>query len=172
MHSFCLPEKSVNFCFVLVVSVRSEEARVRSEATVRTIFGEGSLCICWNEGKLRMTNGSWNILLIAYLLRGEKLEKSELKFNYQFNIGATAEVSRQLRLTGAIPLDIHRYWLLWITMELHISSLIQTHICGFSKLRQVFVAAWRKMKFILHLLHPNINNFVQPNLLRRGNWKV
>ena len=107
MHSFCLPEKSVNFCFVLVVSVRSEEARVRSEATVRTIFGEGSLCICWNEGKLRMTNGSWNILLIAYLLRGEKLEKSELKFNYQFNIGATAEVSRQLRLTGAIPLDIH-----------------------------------------------------------------
>ena len=31
MHSFCLSEASVNFCFVLVVRLKSQEERVRSE---------------------------------------------------------------------------------------------------------------------------------------------
>ena len=60
----------MNFCFVLVVRLKSQEERVRSELgqyldRFDSVYVEMALSI-------RMTNGTCNILLIAYLLYRER----------------------------------------------------------------------------------------------------
>ena len=70
VHSFCLSEASVNFCFVLVVRLKSQEERVRSQLgqyldRFDSVYVEMAL-------SCRMTNGTCYILLIAYLLKREK----------------------------------------------------------------------------------------------------
>ena len=73
----------MNFCFALVVRLKSQEERVRSQLgqyldRFDSVYVEMAL-------SCRMTNGTCNILLIAYLLKREKIHR------YSQNISLTCE---------------------------------------------------------------------------------
>ena len=89
---FIRGERELLFCFTSQQSgSKSQEERVRSQLgqyldRFDSVYVEMAL-------SCRMTNGTCNILLIAYLLYRERKKNPDLKLKYQFKLRATVEES-------------------------------------------------------------------------------